>query len=754
MRLKFLLGLAAALCAAGAPRLAADPFSKKQEIDFFRDVPSRNLSGLAARSDGRLVAGPTLTELTGSAPADLLWCLAPGAKAGQWLVGTGPDGRVFELTVDRAKGSYTAKEVAQLGESHVFALLRLPNGDILAGTSPRGALCLIRGGKLAARLTLPVDSIFDLLLRKDGSVLAATGNPGRVYRITLPALAAAGDLPDKIMDAKTLAQHGVTLFGEIRDRNVRRLAQLPDGRVIAGSAPRGNVYAFAAAGGDPVILQENREAEVTDLLTEPDGDFYAAITFSGNNAEARITPSTGKGPKAAAAATATADGAQLPAAPEKFSGRAALVRFPANGFPETLSSRSGTAFYGLAQQGDVLLISGGELGELGGYDVAQRLSLTYAGSNSAQLNALRAVPGEPGRFVALRNNAPGLALLDFTATGPRSAETRRLDLTVPGLLGALRIDRLRDLQAKDVAVEIRTSNGSDEVEGWSPWTTARFNSDAWKAENLRGRYVRLRLKVPAGSSAALQIDKPDLYLLPQNRRPQLQEYRVLPSNYAVIPAAESPAPVVTSLSSLLASGAKDDDGKRKPGFLSSQVMPSPGAQVVLWTVSDPDGDNVACTFSIRRDGDEKWTDLAVATHDPYVQFDTSHLPDGLYFTRLVATEEAPRPAAERLSTTFETDDLVVDHTPPELLDATAKRTGDKLIVSVHGRDALSLLAGIEVALNNGLRTDLEQPADGIRDSREETFVLEIPLSDVSGATSLEVTLYDDAGNSVAKRLSW
>lgn len=756
MRLKFLLGLAGALCAASAARLAADPFSKKQEIDFFRDVPSRNLSGLAARSDGRLVAGPTLTELTGSAPADLLWCLAPGAKAGQWLVGTGPDGRVFELTLDRAKGAYAAKEVAQLGESHVFALLRLPDGDILAGTSPRGALCLIRGGKVAARLALPVDSIFDLLLQPDGSVLAATGNPGRVYRIALPALAAAGDLPDKIMDAKILAQHGVTLFGEIRDRNVRRLAQLPDGRVIAGSAPRGNVYAFAATGGEPVILQENREAEVTDLLTEPDGDFYAAITFSGNNAEARITPAAGKGPKAAAAATTTApaEGAPLPAAPEKFSGRAALVRFPANGFPETLTSRSGTAFYGLARAGDVLLVAGGELGELTGFDVVQRLALTYAGSNSAQLNALRPVPGEPGRFVALRNNAPGLALLDFTAGGPRSAETRRLDLGVPGLLGALRIDRLRDLPAKDLAVEIRTSNGSDEVEGWSPWTPARFDSDAWKAENLRGRYVRLRLKLPAGSSAALQIDKPDLYLLPQNRRPQLQEYRVLPPNYAVIPAAESPAPIVTSLSQLLSSGAKDDDGKRKPGFLSSQVMPSPGAQVVLWTVSDPDGDNVACTFSLRREGEAKWTDLAVATHDPYVQFDTSHLPDGVYFTRLVATEEAPRPAAERLSTTFETDDLVVDHTPPEFLEATARRAGDKLVVSVHGRDALSLLAGIEVALNNGLRTDLEQPADGIRDSREETFVLEIPLADASGATSLEVTLYDAAGNSVAKRLSW
>lgn len=747
MRLKILLGLA--LCATGTARLAADPFSKKQEIDFFRDVPSRNLAGLAARSDGRLVAGPALSELAGSAPADLLWCLAPGAKADQWLVGTGPDGRIFELTVDRAKAAYASREVAQLGESHVFALLRLANGDILAGTSPRGALCLIHDGKLTARVALPVDSIFDLVLQKDGSVLAATGNPGRIYRIALPAFSSAGNLPDKIMEAKALAQHGVTLFGEIRDRNIRRLALLADGRVIAGSAPRGNVYAFAATGGDPVILQENREAEVTDLLAEPNGDFYAAITFSGNTAETRITPPA-KGAKAAPAVEATV----LPSAPEKFTGRAALVLFPAHGFPETLTSRSGTAFYGLARQGDVLLVSGGELGELGGFDLVQRLTLTYAGSNSSQLNVLRAVPGEPGRFVALRNNAPGLALLDFTAAGPRSAETRRLDLGVPGQLGALRIDRLRELKAADVAVEIRTSNGSDEVEGWSPWTPARFNSDAWKAENLRGRYARLRLKLPAGLPAALQIEKPDLYLLPQNRRPQLQEYRVLAPNYSVIPAAESPAPVVTSLSQLLSSGAKDDDGKRKPGFLSSQVVPSPGAQVVLWTVSDPDGDNVACTFSIRREGDTKWTDLTIATHDPYVQFDTSHLPDGLYFTRLVATEEAPRPAAERLTTTFETDDLVVDHTPPELIDATAKREGDKLIVSVHGRDALSLLAGIEVTLNNGFRGDMEQPADGIRDSREETFVLEISLADASGANSLELALYDAAGNSVSKRLSW
>src|SRR5690606_14865914 len=55
----------------------AEPLSKKTDIDFFRDVASRDLKGLATRSDGRLVAGPRLTEIFAAPPAELMWCLEP-----------------------------------------------------------------------------------------------------------------------------------------------------------------------------------------------------------------------------------------------------------------------------------------------------------------------------------------------------------------------------------------------------------------------------------------------------------------------------------------------------------------------------------------------------------------------------------------------------------------------------------------------------------------------------------------------------
>lgn len=737
--------LAPALFVILVTALPAGAFSRQAEIDFFRDVLSRNLKGFASRSDGRLVAGPALTELSAPPFADILWCLTPTDDANRWLIGTGPDGRILEATLDVVAAKSTTREIIKLNETHIFALARLPDGALLAGTAPKGALCLIRDGKQVARVALPVDSIFDVLTLDEKTALVATGNPARIYRIDLAKFSSGGVTAEKLADTKSLDARGITLFGEIRDRNIRRIARLADGRVVAGSAPKGSVYVFPANGGAAVFLQENLDAEVTDFLPQPNGDLYATVVFSGTSGEARITPSKSKENKEPAENL-------LSPPPEKFGGRSTLVWFPAVGFPEVLTSRSGIAFYRLAKHGDVLIIAGGEQGELLGYDLKARLSLTFPGSISSQLNSLVPMPGLAGKFLLLRNNAAGLALLDFGANTARQAETRRIDLGSPGLLGALRFNRLREIADNQLTLELKTSSGSDEIEGWGPWTTLKPADSAWSGEALRGRYVKLRLRT-MGTGPSLEIDKATLFSLPQNHRPLLQDFRVLSPNFSLLLQPDSPRPSTVSLSQLMQAD-KDEDKPRKSSLLSSQIVPAPGTQVVVWTVTDSDGDNLRATFSLRRDGEAAWTDIVVDSRDSYAQFDTAHLPDGVYFTRLVATEADPRPAAERLSATFETDDLVVDHTRPELLECTAKKSADKIIISVHGRDSLSLLEGIEIVFNNGIHETLEHPVDGIRDGRQEKFYFELPLAKAASATSVEITLYDSAGNGATKRLSW
>lgn len=741
----------ASLLLTGAVALsAAEPLSKSYPVDFFRDVPSRNLKGLATRSDGRLVAGPVLTDLSGPALPDLLWCLEP-AGAGKWLIGCGPDGRIVEVTLDlrAAASTYTVREVAHLEEPQVLALKRLPDGALLAGTSPNGVLALVRDGKVVSRAALPVDSIFDLVVQGDRAYVA-TGNPARIYSVDLAKFASAGVVKERLRDTDALSARGITLFGEVRDRNVRRLALLGK-RLVAGSSPKGNLYAFDAAGSPAELLQENRDAEVSALLPQPNGDLYAALVFAAAPGENRINRPAVPPPPGAPEAPAPAAPTVAPQPTERFNGRSAVVFLPKDGFPETVVARANLAFYSLARRGQVILIGGGEQGDVLGYDTLARQSLSFAGSDSTQVNAIVPVDtdhaAEPVRFLALRNNAPGLALIDFSGAGVRSAETKRLELGVPGRIGALRIGQVAGIPPEKLKVELRGNLGSDEIEGWTPWLATERRADGWMAPGLKARNVKVRLQFEDGPAA--ELDDAVLHYLPQNRRPQLSEFRVITANYAIVPPPESNPPVVSTLSQL--NSASDRDERRKPSLSGSQVVPSPGTQVVTWNVTDPDTDNVACTFSIRRAGSPDWTDLAVNSTDGYAQFSTANLEDGLYSTRLVATEKAPRPAAERLTATFETADLLIDNTPPTISGLRVTRDAGTVRLEVSGHDALSLLEGADFVLNNGHREAITQPLDGIRDSQTETFATEISPADAAGATSVEVSLFDRVGNRAAQR---
>ncbi len=738
--------------------LAAEPLSKSFEIDFSREVLSRDLKGLAVRSDGRLLPGPGFTDLEGPRIADILWCLKP-AGPNRFLVGTGPEGQVHEVIFNPADSTYTTRSIADVAEAQAVAVLPLPGDGALLGTSPTAVLYSAKDGQVSVRVPLPADSVFDLLDLGDGTVLAATGNPGKIYRIDLAAFAQAGVTDGKVQDEKELPAKGVTLFGEIRDRNVRRLARLSDGRIAAGSSPKGTVYVFPAPGAssagapptpaEPVILYELRATEVVDLLPDRDGGLYAAFVTSPSD-DSRIAPR-------ATILTPPRDDKASPS--PAFSGRSTVMRISRDGFAETAALRTNIALYRLARHNGWLLFTAGEQGDAFGYDPEARRSLTFAGSSSAQLNDL--APLGDGRYLVLRNNAPGLALLSFAAPVVRQLETKRLDLGQPAELGNLRFGRTRNRELGSLRLEVRTNNGSDELEGWTPWTEMKPRDGAFFADSLRGRYVKLRLRLE-GAPADFQLEKATLFHLSQNHRPQLSDFRIFPPSLGLLPQPDQQMPsAISTLGQWLSPTAPASDAnaggggtgdRRKNPFLNSQVVPAPGTQIIYWSVSDPDGDTLAYTFSIRPEKSGDWSDLAVETRDSYCQFEVGHLPEGLYLTRLKVEEQAPRPVGQRLSYVFETDALLVDRTPPVIVDTRVRRSGTMLGVRVEGRDELSLLEGVEFNFNNGLKEVVTQPADGIRDGRHEIFAVEIPLLKAGNATSVEVILYDQSSNAVSARV--
>jgi len=797
--------------------LAAQTLSTTREINFYRDVPSRSLKGLAARSDGVLLSGPHISAPLDvplpSFGADLLWS---AVSVGQTVyIGTGPEGKILSFDVsDNGTPLEPVRTISLPHDSHLLALASLPDGSLLVGSSPEGALSLVKDGEVIARAVLPVSSILaiDINATYEGNeyALVGTGSPAQIYRVNLTAFRDSGGRLEKPDDnADPLGARGIEPWASVRDEAIRSLLRLPDGRVIAGSAPKGNVYVFKETGGDkcaslggsPRVLSENTNTEVTSLLAW-EGGFFATLTTGdtgrraaqlARNSADTIRPMSGRESTNSGSGNAGEGGSggnesgenepsgegdeqsgnrndqrrpTLPtptATAPKFSGSSRLLWFPDGGYPETAGARQGVGFYQLARHGDLVLITAGDEGELLGYDPKTRLGMIFAGATAAQVNGILPLPVKPAlatsgstpnktvcaHFLLIGNNPASLELMQFGDTTERSATTRRFDLGSPAELGALRFPELSNASSVSLQVELRTSESSDPLEGWGRWETTMqspFDLFGYRAERgpLHGRYVQFRFTTHGPDTHAFEAESPRLYLLPQNQRPQL-------TNFAVLPLSN--ARNGTDTLRKLAESTRGV-GYREDLAAASDTPLHRTTRVIVWDLSDANDDALLSTLSIRGPSDSDWRPVLVDSEKRYAVFNTDGMQEGRYRTRLEVRETAPRPADQRLSVSFDGEPFVIDRSPPEILTWDVQRTADDgLSIRIEAQDRDSLLLGAEVRLNNGNRYEFTQTLDGILDGKRETFILEIAADEVGASTELEATVIDTHYNATTHHLS-
>jgi hypothetical protein len=746
---------ASVLALSGLTATASGPFTQSQSINFYREVVPRDISGLALRSDGRLLAGPILTPLAGIPDADLWWDLER-LDGDTWLIASGPAGDVFQADIDLAAGTFALSPWSNSQTNHVFVVKNLGNGVIAGGTNADAKVILWdETGAEITHVELPADSVFDLLWDAEADVLwAATGNPGALYRIDLAVFL------DSAVDA-TLADRGITQRAEVRDRNLRRLAQTAEGHLLAGSDPSGNLYQFHTDGSAPLILMDHDSGEITDLHVSTAGDIYATLVVSSGTTSRRVMSAANVQPPNEPSSNDKPDNPEpvlsiMEAPPiDAFTGRSELILIPdGTGIPQTLSSRNKMAMYRFLKYEDQFVLGGGDDGEVLGYLPAEKRAVSFSGSDSAQINDIEAIDAE-GNFLLLTNNPVGLSRLSFSDRGPRIARTSSINLQTPSQIGALRFNRIRGVEPADIAVKMRANRGRDQIEGWTPWAEAEYATGGWRAEGLIGNYVQIEVSLPDAAEPGTELDQAELFYLPQNRRPVLRSFRLISPNFALAPRTVGTSGNTLTLGQVIGSSpnpAADSDNQERQALLSSKVVPQIGAQVVTWTASDVDGDALTATFSVRPQGSTEWIDLGVNLTEDWFQFDRRGLAEGTYFTRLRVQEGAPRPPADRHEVEFATDDLVIDLTPPSITGATVTSTAAGLQLEIDAADSTSALTGVRLRFNNAYELELSYPADGILDGMIETFVTVVDPDLTTGATAVEVYVTDAADNVAIKRL--
>src|SRR5580700_5335688 len=149
------------------------------ELDTLDKLSGGDLKGVSVSSDGRVRAGLTL----GSTPlpdATAVYA-AVALPDGSVLVGTSFNGKVMRV----AGGQATVW--AETHETAVTSLALGANGVVYAGTIPDGKIFKLTQGKADVLVKLPdVNHVWALAWDKTKTALfAATGNEGKVFRVTL-----------------------------------------------------------------------------------------------------------------------------------------------------------------------------------------------------------------------------------------------------------------------------------------------------------------------------------------------------------------------------------------------------------------------------------------------------------------------------------------------------------------------------------------------------------------------------------------
>ncbi len=240
------------LLAGAIPLLAVRV--KKIEKDTFAEFGKGTMESCSLDSQGRLLLGPKVKPLVGP-PAEFYFSLATGAK-GDLYVGTGHKAIVYRIAA--TDGQITPVFTGE--EPDVFALAVAAGGDLLVGTSPGGRLFRVKPDGKSEVLYDPEEKfIWDVKEDASGRIVLALGNPGGVVSV-----GKGGGEVENLLTSE--------------DSHIVSLLITRDGTVLAGSGDRGILYGIKNR--KVRVLYDSPLEEIRGLAEDESGRIFFTATRS------------------------------------------------------------------------------------------------------------------------------------------------------------------------------------------------------------------------------------------------------------------------------------------------------------------------------------------------------------------------------------------------------------------------------------------------------------------------------------------
>jgi hypothetical protein len=718
--------------------------------------------GVAVRSDGRLELAPKFTLLA-DADASYLWSLRLDPKGALYAAGGSP-AKVFRFD-NGGKPTTVFESTDLVAQSIAFD----SKGTLYVATSPDGKVYRVSSsGEKSVFFDAKTKYIWDIAFGADGILYVATGDKGQVFAVTPEG-------KGELFYASDEAHIRVLAF----DANKNLLAGTePNGRVLRISRPdaksprKDKDSSVSAAEG--FVLYETSKREVTALAVASDGSIYVAAI--GEKQRGTSTPSTTiiSSPQGTTTFTSSAGGVtgtvsgQLQqstpfiAFPPTLS--SSIYRLSPEGAPDELWTSRDDVVYslGIGSDGRVLAGTGnnGALLAIDGHGVFAQL----AKAGSAQITGI--ARNASGKVFLCTANPGKVFSLGPEYEPEGTYESRSFDAQLFSQWG--RLDwwgppPAAVASAKSAASSggeprleffVRSGNTEDPGKEWSRWF-GPYSKPGSAVEAPSARFFQWKAVIHDGRPGD-GINWVSLAYLPRNVAPVidaivLQDPGVRAQGNTIISTGQAPSvalkmpPTPNTPNVFIAQTTTPGKFEQPP-----QGFREKGYQSVVWSAHDDNDDDLRYSVYYRGENEHEWKLLKDKLDQKFYSWDTTTLPDGAYYLKIIATDAPSNPPALTLKTERESERFEVDNTPPviEGLKATWGRMQssanrfDFFMIEFVAKDDASSIDRAQYSIDGGEWT-LLAPIGNVSDAHEERYQMtlhDLPL--VSGEHTIAVRAYD------------
>jgi hypothetical protein len=653
--------LLAVLVCGVAGSLQAD-HTRRWKQSTYEEFLKGKAKGVAVRSDGHLELAPKFTLLA-DADASYLWSLRTD-NAGNLYAGGGSPAKVFKFD-----GSGKPKTVFESSDLLAECIAFDAKGTLYVGTSPDGKVYKVSAnGEKTVFFEPKTKYIWDLAFGVDGTLYVATGDKGQVFAVS----------PDG---------KGEVYYAS-DEAHIKVLAFDNKGNLLAGTEPNGRVLRLTHGTGNKesdavgFVLYETAKREVTSLAAAPDGTLYvSAIGEKSHSGNVGGQPSIAIGTQGAAQANIQSQSVNLAAPfavfPQAIS--SGIYRISSEGVPEEIWSSRDDVVYALGLNSDGRLLAGtgnsGSLLVIDGHGIYAQL----AKSGTSQITGISR--GAGGKVYLCTANPGKVFSLGPQFEEEGTFESQSFDAKLYSQWGRIEwfggptpvLPDGKSAKSSGPRLEfyVRSGNTEDPGKEWSRWFGPYAASDA-PVEAPAARFLQWKAVIHDGRPGD-GIDWVQVAYQPKNVTPVIDGIAVQdpgvraqapmigpgqPSNVALRqPPAANPGPM----------GIPGVVITTPPKFeVQAQGVAQKGFQSVLWSAHDDNDDDLKFAVYFRGENQKDWLLLKDNLEQHFYSWDTTSMPDGAYYLKIVASDAPSNPPSEALTVERESERFEVDNTAPTI----------------------------------------------------------------------------------------